>query len=49
MNEPEVDFANALDLSDSEDEEELEDFVGDFVLHPDPENPSLDVRFSQLV
>jgi len=41
-NEPEVDFANALDLSDSEEEEELEDFVGDFVLHTDPENPSFD-------
>src|SRR5258707_9075474 len=48
-NEPEVDFANALDLSESEEEEELEDFIGDFLLHPEPENPSVDVRFSKFV
>ncbi|KAF8324322.1 RNA polymerase III RPC4-domain-containing protein [Cantharellus anzutake] len=41
-NELEVDFANALDLSESEEEERLEDFIEDFVLHPDPQNPSVD-------
>ena len=39
----EVDLANALDLSESEEEEELEDLIEDFTLQADMEQvrPSL--------
>jgi len=36
----EVDLANALDLSDSEEEEELEDLIEDFALQADMEQDS---------
>jgi hypothetical protein len=37
----EVDLANALDLSESEEEEELEDLIEDFALQADAEQVRL--------
>lgn len=33
--EDQVDLANAIDLSESEEEEEMEDLINDFSLHED--------------
>ena len=40
----EVDLANALDLSDSEEEEELEDLIEDFALQADLEQVCISIN-----
>lgn len=42
----EVDLANALDLSESEEEEELEDLIEDFALQADMEQVRLPFKIS---
>jgi len=41
-----VDLANALDLSESEEEEELEDLIEDFALQADLEQVCLSTKIS---
>lgn len=48
--EPEVNLANAVDLSESEDEEELEDIIDDFaVAQQNIEEDVRDTRLASLV